>query len=609
MINQTNYKKIIYPIAVLSLGFVGYILLRLPIVLSLPPDVDEVTSMLTFSFITKHNTWIPYYVGQGYLGTLIESILWLISSIDSIGNISSITLRLTNIFISYVGILFIFFSLKDKLKSYKLYLLLLFLLIPPTSFYFISSKSIPGYSTGLLAISILIFTALKISDRSNYQENNKIHLKYWFLLGIIGGICTYLHPITRLQFLVCIFYLISFSINIIETIITRNFWTRQVLKFIFFASLSIVFIAPSIYRYLTRRNSYEPKSIEIFLISLSLIFVTIALVVLWKTIKDKKKYYPYVKGVIISSVIALIIPFFVNSYFDFKFSPIYQQLEVDLWSASSYSLKHIHDWFSQLILYFDEILYRSIFYTNEPMEGGMLSYDSITSRSILFLFLFLIIIYGYAIYLIQGVRNNSKNILVHFLITLPVIFLTILLIPSYRLSNEYSYRYYFPYLAGFGLILIDSIDHLIKSFQINIHKKVTVLFFLFYLSYCLFSNLSVAKSAFTNPQYNQIILFSTWVNENDVDVYVGSNHSNVIWHSAGEVIGFSDTPKQSKSNFRMMQYVSLENSNNNIHVMTSSSISEKQLREVLDISINNKINFVNLKQFNESKYKVWKIDQ
>lgn len=493
------------------------LLIRVPFMILIRTyNVDEMAALQTVLFL-QNSGIIVHPISNNYLGIFTELLNLLIFQIFSL---SLFGLRLAHVLVFAMAVL-LSFNVVHKIFGFAHALAVASLLaIPVSSFFFISISALPENCLAFLFIVILISMTINIKYNATY------HTKELFIFGIISGLAIYTHKIVVIQFAVCVVYImanyfyISAKFNRENRIAELRSW---------FALYIIAFLPLSlpIYRFLTRRNVYHIA----YLVEWVAFGVSAALLVLCVLYAWRRRIFDigFFRALASIMIPAIGIPYLASQYFNGHGMILYNNLGVVVHSAGTYALKHAHEWPSQLNLYVSYVLPRAIIGNVAELRGGYMTHEPFHIYGCLLSIAFIGL---YGIGVISNLRREEgppwKG--VGLLFWLPPMLLTVVLIPSYRLANEFSYRYYFPFLCNIFLLLVLAVAGLAGQR----YRRALLVFVGLSVAYAMFDN--VRSFDFSNP-YSVEREIARQVEADGADIFVSTARQATLvsWVSLGRV--------------------------------------------------------------------------
>ena len=403
---------------------------RWPWIISEKVASDEWPSIYTAVEIYEKKN-IPIYVaGQDYMAPLKEAVSY---PFIMIFGKELLSFRIVSVIFFICSSLLGFKILKDIL-GIKLSLAIIICYIFPAITVNRYDTSVIGQYAGTMFLGILmIYLILK------WDYNKKIT---WVILySIVGGFSYYVFSISIFQYVSGLIWVFLRSRK------WKYFANGNNIKSTLYLGLgSASSIIVCFYRPLTQS---KPLLFDFFQVSLTIITAVFLLCITINSIKSfniSKTDIPIIAAAMMPFILISSMPSFLFKLIVYpKLQSFY---DVSLYSIG-YSWKHAHEWHNQIFNFFNSVLPR-LYFGNRltEMKGGDVFSSEILPITIVFwfyIFLCLLII----IYKTLDIKILSPI----WLFILPVLMNALVLIPSWRIFGDASYRYMVPYFLGCLVIL------------------------------------------------------------------------------------------------------------------------------------------------------------
>ena len=141
----------------------------------------------------------------------------------------------------------------------------------------------------------------------------------------------------------------------------------------------------------------------------------------------------------------------------------YAEAHANIWSGGTYSLKHRHEWAGNGRRFIERCIPLDLFGRSWEIQEGIEPPPFPPRHWWLYAFALLIVLGFIRIWWISGSRIAARGFGGEWVFLLPPILLIILLLPSWRLADDESYRYLTPFVVGWSMLMIAWLRWLISS--------------------------------------------------------------------------------------------------------------------------------------------------
>lgn len=272
-------------------------------------------------------------------------------------------------------------------------------------------------------------------------SRTKWEARQLFGLGLLAGAACYIYPLAELFLIGALAWSlirIGFPSRIASCF--HSLSQRERLAMAAAAGTSALVAAAFGYYHLTRRDTFIWNTPSMALFWATLVGGTVLIYVTRSAWVLSRKQY--VLGAIFATgMTAVLLP--VELWYNLVERPALELKGVRIWEANVYHLRHLHEYGNQILLFSEGILPCLIL--GEMPQSRVGATETITWRSWLWIFLgsVLIMYIAQKRTVIWGKLKRNPDL---WLALIPAIAIIALLIPSWRLSNGYHYRYLVPFL-------------------------------------------------------------------------------------------------------------------------------------------------------------------
>jgi hypothetical protein len=482
-------KKVYTYILIVSIGILAFYW-RIPWLLSERIASDEWPSIYTAIKIYDNCKMPIFLVGQNYMAPFKEALAF--PMIFLFGK-DIFYLRIASSILFIMSAILGFIILKKIIGVKLSFAIIICYIFPFTTVNQYDSSLIGQYSSIMLLILLMIY----FIDRWVQKKDHSALI----IFSIISGISYYVFSISIFQYLSGLLWAIicSSKWDIFKANIKNRFAYILVLYFVCFI-ISLLLL----YRPLTQSQQilYNPSQYFIFglliVFALGSLFASVYAFGLSRS--DLKTIgFAAIPFVFFAALPALIFKLLV-------YPELVSKYEISLYSIG-YSLKHAHEWPHQILNFFTGAFPALIFGRGlGDIRGAAEFSQDFTLLKILLGFYFVFCILMFLIKNnIFNRKLNSRSPL--WLFVFPTLVNLIVLLPSWRLFGDYSYRYMIPYYLGILIILFAPFLFLKTRYQfLAILCALTYASFSFLEQKRYFNNISNDKSYSKNTIIEPICL-------------------------------------------------------------------------------------------------------
>lgn len=410
-----------------------------------PPTGDELIAAVTTFEILQTNGFVPFLVGQDYMGTVQE---YMMAAFMMVLGVNELSLRLPPVVFSGAAVFLAYHTISKEIS--RIVALASSVLLVAGNSAIVSTQALPDNSATIFACVAIAWQTFRV-DRSRT-------LVQWVMLGVLAGVGAYLHQISVLQTIGSLVFLTSRSV--IWARLRSTVSAQTVFLLMSFALIAGILLSAVGYHFLTRRSSFVASPANSAALIGGLFFAGVFLIVLIRALKPSRYE--------LASIASFVVPFvgfwgLPHLWFRYHQLPALMSDHVPLWSAGTYSLKHAHQWFTeQPGLFFNYVLPRILIGKSELFSGpGMLSgpvpietlgWFSVVGASLLLAGLFL-----------HFRTRNACFSLPECVFLLPLLLLILAFFPSWRLVGPGSYRYVVLFAPALYLAIVLAIRAIFAS--------------------------------------------------------------------------------------------------------------------------------------------------
>ena len=413
---------------------------RLPYSLTRPiTHIDENWFSLPTLRRMLDGDWLFYVSGTDYGAPIQEACSALLARIFG-ENLA--TFRLPVVLFGAAAVAVAYLVLREVVKERAAFALALLLALPNSAVARYTTYAHSTYAALLLLLGVIQWMTFR-TDRERTARN-------WLVLAALMGTSCYFLRLSLMQTGPLLLWLglrseffRRFREGLREPAVRRC----AVLAAAVFASAALA-LAPVLYRFLTRRETYAMSRPEAGLIGLALI---LGLAGLWLTraALPMPRRPEWLAAIFVAAAL-VFIPLPAKVWFQRVEAPRLAARQVKLWGEVSYNLKHFHEMPHQVRLLVQGIGPAILIGRWDELEGYPLESEPLTWKCGV---TFAVVGLLGAVGLWRWRRGWRPELLgKDFVFIAPFITVIVVMFPSWSLHSETCYRYLGPFLVGFYLL-------------------------------------------------------------------------------------------------------------------------------------------------------------
>ena len=413
---------------------------RLPYSLTRPiTHIDENWFSLPTVQRMLAGEWLFYISGTNYAAPIHEALSALLARF--FGE-NLLTLRLPAVLFGAAAAVMMYAVLRMVVKERAAFALALLLALPNSAVGRYTTFAHSTYAALLLLLGVIQWVTFR-TDRARTTGN-------WLLLAALLGTAAYFLRLSFMQTGPLLAWLG------VRSDIFRRFreglgddaLRRRVLRAAAVAAASALALAPVLYRFLTRRETYMMSRPEMLLLAAAALLGLAALVVARPALPTPRR--PEWLAAVFVAAALVLIPLPAKVWFQRVEAPRLAARHVKLWAEVSYSLKHLHEMPLQARLLVQGIGPAILIGRWDELEGYPMETEPLTWKcGVTFGVAGLLGMVGLWRWR-RGWRYawGGKD----FVLVAPFLTVVVVVFPSWSLHSETCYRYLAPFLAGFYLL-------------------------------------------------------------------------------------------------------------------------------------------------------------
>jgi hypothetical protein len=385
---------------------------------------------------------------------------------------SPVTLRLPVVFFSSLAVVGGFLALR-RVEDESVALGLAVLLACPAS-------AVTRYGVGahpVYAFFALVVLALQLGA---WRLDRSRTVGAWIAWSLLAGFSMYVLKIAVVPIAVALLWLglrsqafrtlrreVAHDVNL-----QRTWWRIGIL-----CGLAALVIAPVLYRALTRRATYVPRTYEIYLMLFAGAFAAIAVAQLIARGRVPLLRMWPIGAVILATILFTVPP---SIYFRRVEAPRLAAEGIQQWPEKKYHLKHAHEWPLQARLFLDRIIPALVVGRSNQLEGEPPEQVPLTWKAALSTALLGLLTAG----AVRQIRTSSIVRMFYaraFVMIAPPVLFAAVMFPSWALHSDTCFRYAVPFLAGIALLAWKCIEPFARS-----HTRIVITALVAYVVYCAF---------------------------------------------------------------------------------------------------------------------------
>jgi hypothetical protein len=407
----------------LALGIVA-VLWRLPWLLTpFLPNVDEYSSVETALLMLQRHEFIPFLLGQNYMGTVTEGLM---AAVISIAGLNYWTIRLPGV-VLFAGSIFLFYLGFRRFRPIgsSAAAALLIALGNSVVLYF-SARTLPDYDAAWLVLAALMCVALSSDE----------HLTFWRMAGLtlLSAVAIYLYQLLAI-FVFVAWLFVGYRTQILQKTLVGMWHHRRRL----FAGLALLLagflaVSPSVYLKL-QRGLWIRVSTDVYLLWGGVVLLVLGVLTLISTITFERRLLLMVGSAAVAIALALTPAWLCESRWQ-KFYDV-NHLATHI---TPYAFKPIQELRNQVYLLVDDVV-PFLFEGRVSLFGTILGTIPNHRFGFADLLADLVFFGSLAAGVIIAVRSKGASHAAEWLYLLPALALVITLLPSWRLYGPLSCRY------------------------------------------------------------------------------------------------------------------------------------------------------------------------
>jgi hypothetical protein len=407
-----------------------------------------------------------YLYSNAYMAPVQE---WMSAGLISLWGQSLATLRLPCVLFGCLAIVLSFRNLQAIIPTAAAVAICLLLVCTNSYSGLYSTFGVPSYAIAMLLTAAIQWSAVALDKRRTIGS--------WIAFGALGGLSAYVFKIVAIQFGVALIWLLlrsdAWKQFVFSVRDSPHFWNR--LKLIMLAlGVGILAVAPAMYRYLTRPDSYRPGVVD----GAGLLFaVPLGIAALWLSrplMRAKREEWARIGGCVLIAAIIYLPP---DLYFKFRIKPALLSGGMTLWEGSRYSWKHAHEWPLQISLFLERVIPTLLIGRMDELPSGFITSVDLGWRSALSTGLIGTLMFGAIRRWRAGARPSWSA--PEWLLITPYFIIVALMLPSWKLNNDWCGRYLLVFQAGLWLAV-----YLLFQASIHRHSRIWGGTLAAYLIYC-----------------------------------------------------------------------------------------------------------------------------
>jgi hypothetical protein len=411
------------------------------------PGGDEINAAVTAFHILQHPGFVPFQIGQAYMGTVQE---YVAAGLMMLMGVNEMALRLPAAMF-FAAAVFITYNTISREISREDALASSILMVASNSavVLYTGAFAMPGYAAGIFLAAAIGWQTFRV-DRSRT-------LAQWVLLGALAGFGAYLFQILILQTIASLVFLATRA-TLFDRLkpAARNWDFRTLVACGVVACILLLAVA---YRFLTRRGTYAAGPLDLTLLCGGLVLAGVSATLMVRILRPSQANLVSIGSFSIVFAVFQALP---NFWFRYHELPSLVADHVPLWQGGTYSLKHMHEWVDNACLLFNHVLpllaVGRIGSMPEPDVSGPCPIDAVGVVSVAGVLLFVAL-------LVRHFQLRKRLILAcpESVFILPLLMLVLVLFPSWRLFGAGSYRYTLVFVPGLCLGLVIAVRAITNS--------------------------------------------------------------------------------------------------------------------------------------------------
>jgi hypothetical protein len=478
-----------------------------------PPQGDELLAASTAFRILQHPGFVPFQVGQDYMGTVQEygsaGLMMLIG-------VHKTALRAPAA-VFFASAVFITHKIVSREISRQLALAVGILMIASNSAVvrYTGAVAMPGYATAIFLAAAIAWQTFRV-DRSRT-------LAQWVLLGALAGFGAYLFQALILQTAASLIFLATRAQLFARfRSVTRNWEFWLIVTCGVFACVLLIGVG---YHFLTRRATFVAGPLDLSLLSGGLFLAGVFVILLLRVIRLSGGDLVSVASFALVFVVFQALP---NLWFRYHELPLLLADGVPVWQSGTYALKHLHEWPGNARLLFNYVL---PLVAIGRVESIPVSDDAIPSAIDAAGVVSVVVALLVGALLIRHYQVQKRPVLAcaESLFILPLLMLVVVLFPSWRLFGSSSYRYLIVFVPGFCLGVAIAARVIANSNRVIFFGLIGL--FALYSGYDCFKNFQFV------PPDKECVNIAAGLLEQKVDGVLvrGKCVGELVWRAAGRV--------------------------------------------------------------------------
>jgi hypothetical protein len=385
---------------------------------------------------------------------------------------SPVTLRLPVVFFSSLAVVGGFLALR-RVEDELVALGLAVLLACPAS-------AVTRYGVGahpVYAFLGLVFLALQAGA---WRLDRSRTVGAWIAWSLLAGFSMYVLKIAAVPIAIALLWLglrsqafRSWRRELVRDPDMQRAWRRIGVL----CGLSVLVIAPVLYRALTRRATYVPRTYELCLMLLAGSMAAIAVALIFARGRVPWRRMWPIGAVILATILFTVPP---AIYFRCVEAPRLAAEGIKQWPEKQYHLKHAHEWPMQARLFLDRIIPALVIGRSNQLEGEPPEQVPLTWKAGFSLALLGLLSFGG----IGRLRAAGLARMLYsraFVMIAPPILFAAVMFPSWVLHSDTCFRYAVPFLAGICLLAWKCVEPAARP-----HWRVAITGLAAYVAYCAF---------------------------------------------------------------------------------------------------------------------------
>lgn len=325
------------------------------------------------------------------------------------------------------------------------------------------------YSTLLLVVGLIQIATMRVEEKRTVAR--------WLVLGALMGAGLYALKLAIFQAFASLVWLWLRSDHFQR--LRDRFSDARLRQRMIVGMLTIgagmLSLTPVLYRFLTRRATYEISPWEKWLVIAAAFFCVAGAVIILPTLgMPRLREWTPVAGAL---ALLVLIPMPAALWFRKVELPRLAAQGIEPYAEASYSFKHLHEWPNQARLVVEGVLPALIVGRWNEVRGFEES-ETLGWRSAVTAALLAVLALADFCRRRMGRRRPDLRS-ADFLFILPFILTLAVLFPSWSLHSESSFRYLLPFLPGMFLIAYRVLENHIAA-----HPRITVALLALYAGYC-----------------------------------------------------------------------------------------------------------------------------